>query len=53
MFSQPRDGSLDSRQGLEQPLTASPRSGQAVIQEHDSDNDGHNEKGDALDEVGE
>jgi len=55
VFSQPRDGSLDLRRGLEQPLIGSLRSGgqvEAVIQEHDSDNDGHNNKGDAPDEVG-
>jgi len=44
VFAQPRDGSLDRRRGPEQPLAGSPRSGQAVIQEHDSDNDGHNKQ---------
>jgi len=55
MFSQPRDGSLDSRQGPEQPLAGSQRSGQVevVIQEHDSDSDSYDEKGDTPDEVGE
>jgi len=55
MFSQPRDGSLDRRRGLEQPLAGSLRSGQAevVIQEHGSDSDSYEENGDAPDEVGE
>jgi len=53
MFSQPRDGSLDRRRGLEQPLTGSLRSGQVEIQEHGSDSDSYEENGDAPDEVGE
>jgi len=54
VFSQPRDGSLDLRQGPEQPLTGSLGSGgQVVIQEHDSDSGSYDEKGDAPDEVGE